>query len=182
MRRATEGRASHDRGFCMTTATMAFLDRTYDEAKHLLAEAREYMRGQEPLDRAAMAPAEALRALSEGMRVATRLTEVMAWSMTQQAFYCGEITREEAADPKRRLGGQRICLDESLPGEGEMPPKLASLMERSLSLYLRAQRLDRLAAGEEMQFGSFQICIASSLDAPAEQRPARNAPQQILLA
>lgn len=166
----------------MTNATTAFLDRIYDEAKHLLGEAREYMRGQEPLDRAGMAPGEALRALSEGMRVATRLTEVMAWSMTQQALHCGEITRDEAADPRHRLGGQRICLGESLPGEGEMPPKLTELIRRSLSLYRRAQRLDRLVAGEEMQFGSFQICLATSLSAPAEQRPARQAPQQILLA
>ena len=166
----------------MATTTTAFLDRIYDEAKHLLGEAREYMRDQEPLDRAAMAPDDALRALGEGMRVAARLTEVMAWGMTQQSLHAGEISRDEAADPRRRLGGQKICLEQPLPGEGEMPPKLGELMQLSLSLYLRAQRLDRLVAGEEMQFGSFQICIATSISVPADQAQARVAPPQILQA
>jgi len=155
----------------MQVESMPFLDRTYDEAKGLLLEARDYMQSFAPADRALMTPLESLRSISEGLRMTTRLTEVMAWSLTQRAVQCGEMTREEAATPQRRLGGQEICLGECDAPEATLPPRLAGLLRRSLSLYRRTQRLDRLVAGEEMQFGSFHICLAANGDYPAEERP-----------
>lgn len=161
----------------MRDATKVYLDRTYDEAKSLLAEARIYLRCHEEADRDCMTELEGLRAVGEGLRLTTRLTEVLAWSMVQQALHRGEITREEAAEPRRRLGSRRICLEQDpLPGEGDLPPKLASLLHRSRSLYERALRLDCLVAGEEMQFGSFNVCLVAPL--PAAQNATAERPRQ----
>lgn len=168
----------------MNGAAMSFLDRTYDEAKSMLAEARTYLRCQEPADRDGMSDLDGLRAVGEGLRLTTRLTEVLAWSMTQQSLYNGEITREEAAEPRRRLGSRKICLeDDALPGERELPAKLASLLQRSRALYERVLRLDRLVAGEEMQFGSFNVCLVAPMPTAAELKaaPAKQ-PLQILQA
>jgi regulator of CtrA degradation len=163
----------------MRDATMAYLDRTYDEAKSLLAEARIYLRCQEQAGGDRKSDLEGLRAVGEGLRLTTRLTEVLAWSMIQQALRCGEITREEASEPRRRLGSRKICLEQDpLPGDGELPPKLASLLQRSRALYERTLRLDRLAAGEEMQFGSFNVCLVAPLPAaPHEAAPLARRPQ-----
>jgi regulator of CtrA degradation len=147
-----------------------FLERIYDEAKALLIEARDYVQMMGPVDRAAMAPIDNLRCISEGLRLTTRLTEVMAWSLTQKAVQAGEITREEAAEPKRRLGGKEICLDEHSADEFQAPARLNALLRRSLSLYQRTLRLDKLMAGEEMQFGSFNICLAASENMPVPMR------------
>ncbi len=168
----------------MTSATMAFLDRTYDEAKSMLAEARTYLRCQEPADRDGMSDLEGLRAVGEGLRLTTRLTEVLAWSMIQQSLHNGEITREEAAEPRRRLGSRKICLeDEALPGDSALPAKLASLLQRSLSLYERVLRLDRLVAGEDMQFGSFNVCLVAPAPQPqGAEMPAPVAQPQVLQA
>ena len=158
-----------------------FVDRTYEEAKALLVEARDYMQYGEPADRAVMAPLDSLKMIGEGLRLTTRLTEVMAWSLTQKAVQAGEISRDQAAEPRRRLGGQEICLGTGDTGAHTMPDRLARLLNRSLSLYQRVQRLDRLVAGEEMQFGSFHICLAASEQhAMPERRAAQGG--QILLA
>ena len=168
----------------MTGAKMAFLDRTYEDAKAMLAEARTYLRCQEPADRDGMTELEGLRAVGEGLRVTTRLTEVLAWSVVQQSLQKGEISREEAAEPSRRLGSRKICLEEEgLPGNAALPPKLASLLNRSRALYERALRLDRLVAGEEMQFGSFNVCLVPQPPAALEQvRAQAKQPQKLLQA
>lgn len=150
---------------------MPFIERIYDEAKALLIEARDYMQTLAPAERATMTPLENLQSISEGLRLTTRLTEVMAWSMTQKAAQTGEITPEEAARPNRRLGGQAICLEELGTTAFEPPPRLVSLLRRSLGLYQRTLRLDRLIAGEEMQFGSFNICLAASENMKSPRTP-----------
>jgi regulator of CtrA degradation len=148
---------------------MPFIERIYDEAKALLVESRDYMQTLAPAERATMTPLENLQSISEGLRLTTRLTEVMAWAMTHKAVQAGEISRAEAAAPNRRLGGQSICLEEMTPGMFEPPPRLSSLLRRSLRLYQRTLRLDRLIAGEEMQFGSFNICLAADENAKSSQ-------------
>jgi regulator of CtrA degradation len=158
-----------------------FIDRTYEEAKALLVEARDYMQYGDQADRAGMAPLDSLKMIGEGLRLTTRLTEVMAWSLTQKAVQAGEISRDQAVEPRRRLGGQEICLGTLEFDEHALPDRLGRLLARSLSLYQRVQRLDRLVAGEEMQFGSFHICLAASEQhAVAERRDQRGVTQFLL--
>ena len=46
----------------------------------------------------------------ESMRHTTRLMQSMAWLLTQRAVETGEMTAEEAADPKYQLGAADVCL------------------------------------------------------------------------
>ena len=148
-----------------------FLERIYDEAKTLLIEARDYVQMMGPVDRAALTPIDNLRCISEGLRLTGRLTGGMAWSLNQEAVHAGEITRDGAVEPKRRLGGKEICLNEHPADEFQAPARLNALLRRSLSLYQRTLRLDKLIAGEEMQFGSFNICLAASENMPVPMQP-----------
>lgn len=52
----------------------------------------------------------------------------MAWSLTQKAVQAGEITREEAADPKRRLGGKDVSANQHSAEEFQAPPRLDALL------------------------------------------------------
>src|SRR5262245_66097582 len=117
------------------TDTFLFFDRTYDEAMTLLVEARDYMQMSAPIDRADMSPLASLRVTAESLRLTTRLTEVMAWCLTQKAVRAGEIEERQAADPRRRLGALEICLADNEADDVELPAGLACLLQRSLSLY-----------------------------------------------
>lgn len=128
--------------------SVAFFNRTYEEALALAREARDYLSGQEPIDRAALSPAVQLSESCETMRLTARITQVVAWLLVQRAVHEGEISRDEATQPARRLAGQAVC-NASLPDADEvLPRRLQELLARSRSLYARIERLDsQLARG-----------------------------------
>lgn len=126
------------------------LDRTFDEILDLLVEARDCatdMRRRPAARRIGLAE---IRASNEALRVTSRLTHAMAWVMVQKAVHAGEITPEEASAEEHRLGGQTVCLTEA-ELLADLPPRLDSLLTRSLAIYRRIERLDRL---REAQFSS----------------------------
>ena len=49
----------------------------------------------------------------------------------QIAMQAGEITREEAVEPKRRLGGKEICLNEHSADDFQAPARLDALRQVS---------------------------------------------------
>jgi len=85
------------------------------------------------------------------MRLTARLTQAMAWLMTQRAVHEGEISRREAADPKWRLSGQAVCREVAECNLVRLPRGLRSLLERSFDLYRRIERLDALVGGSVAQ-------------------------------
>ena len=122
--------------------SVAFFDRTYEEALSLAREARDYFAQQEPADRNAISPFDQLWESCEAMRLTARLTQTIAWLLVQKAVHAGELTRDEAKDPERRLSGQAICGSILANEEVSLPPRLRDLLERSRSLYARIERLD----------------------------------------
>ena len=78
------------------TAPNAFIEPTYDDTMALLDEARNYVGFREPELREGLSDAVRLRASYETMRVTSRLTQVMAWLLTQKAVHAGEMTEAEA--------------------------------------------------------------------------------------
>jgi regulator of CtrA degradation len=80
----------------------------------------------------------------ETMRMTSRLTQAMAWLMVQKAVHHGELTSAEASEERYRLGGHEVCLAERHSASLDMPPELRRLMDRSLSVYRRIERLDRM--------------------------------------
>jgi regulator of CtrA degradation len=128
-------------------APVAFLTGTYAEALALTREARDYIALQEGGEREGMEAVDQMVASCESMRITTRLTQVMAWLMVQRAVQEGEMTREEARQPQHRLGAHAICETREPPIPARLPPRMQDLLERSLSLYERVARLDRMLDG-----------------------------------
>src|SRR3546814_16267279 len=96
-----------------------------------------------------MTPNDRMLASCEAMRIASQLTQVMAWLLVQKAVHAGEMTREDARAPEFRLAGKSVCAEAAPPVEGTLQPRLAELLERSLSLSLRVARLATLKEGPQ---------------------------------
>jgi regulator of CtrA degradation len=97
-------------------------------------------------------PVRHLIATCEATRLVSRLGYCIAWLLARRAVQSGEIAHEAAAavGGLGRLGGREACLAEPPPGDGgaaELPSGLAELLERSVVLYRRVERLDRALDG-----------------------------------
>ena len=131
----------------MSKAT--FFQKTYDETLELLVETRNYIRDIERRERMRASTDVGTRIVCEGLRVTTRLTQVMAWALTQRAIYEGELTAKQALGEEWRLSGTEVCLDEFDAHDHEIPAGLRGLLDRSRRLYLRAMRLEAMSVGAE---------------------------------
>lgn len=121
-----------------------FLRKTYDETRDLLVEARNYLALQCPAETKSMTPSARLLVSQESLRVTSRLTQAMAWLLAQRAVLSGEINLARALSEEFALSGQSVCLDERWSQEPCLPSTLQRLSQRSLDLYLRIERLERM--------------------------------------
>jgi len=125
-------------------APTEFFSRTFDETLALLVEARNYVDGGGRADSADLPLGDRLRFALESMRVTSRLSQVMAWLLTQKAVHAGEIPRTETAKSEHRLSGRSICLDDRAELSAGLPPRLCELLDQSHRLYVRVARLDEM--------------------------------------
>ncbi len=130
----------------MTAAiqTVTYFDSTFDEALALTREARDYLAYQEKADLSELSPVGRMAAACESMRMTARMTQVVAWLLVQKAVHAGDLTREEAAQPRYRLAGQEICDDDEPLAAEPLPDRLAELLTRSHQMYQRVARLDAM--------------------------------------
>ena len=126
-----------------------FLESTYDEAYDLLIETRDYIEHRIPEVREHASPAYKMVLSVETMRLTTRLTQVMAWLLTQKAVYLEEMSPQQAARHAYRLSGQKICLEPGRVDYEILPIQLRKLLERSYALYVRIDRLDQQLAAAD---------------------------------
>ncbi len=124
--------------------TIAYFDSTFDEAMALAREARDYLAYQEESDLARLGPVGRMAVSCESMRLTARMTQVVAWLLVQKAVHAGDLSREEAAQPRFRLAGQGVCDADETLAEEPLPERLAELLERSSQLYQRVARLDAM--------------------------------------
>lgn len=123
----------------------SFFGKTYGEALDLLVEARDYLTYREPIDRQTLVAFDRLRLCSETMRLTARLTQIMAWLLTQKAVHTGEITQQVALGDHRALAELQVCMAGDDVDTEALPHRLVDLLERSRRLYVRVARLDDLA-------------------------------------
>lgn len=129
----------------LSTESTAFFSRTYDEALDLVEAARSYLRVLEPIDRRSLRASERVRLCSETMRMTARLTQIMAWLLSQRAVQSGEISRAEALEDQQVLTEVQICMTQDEHAWRGLPQRLVSLLDKSHQLYIRVARLDELA-------------------------------------
>jgi regulator of CtrA degradation len=123
----------------------AFFSRTYDETLDLLKEAQAYLTASHPIGSGSGDPIDTLIVRTEAFRLSSRLMQATAWLLAQRAVHSGELTPETVRDePRFRLGARKVCRDDSMHCHPAIPGPLADLLERSLSLYVRIERLDEM--------------------------------------
>lgn len=119
--------------------TARLIDSLYVEAMVLADEVRAYFDEPGRSERESLPPVMRVSFSCESLKVTTRLMHVIAWLLTRRAVEAGELTFIQARDPSRRLGKAQ----ESDPDViAELPPMARDLINSSLDLYDRVERLD----------------------------------------
>jgi regulator of CtrA degradation len=119
---------------------MTSIDPVLDDVLAIAEQARDYLRcGRGPRGSTGLAP---LYEAVELSRISARLGYCTAWLLARRAVHTGELSQEEAIQPRWRLEGQEICGREPVDAD-QLPPELATLCARSLAVYQRIERLDR---------------------------------------
>ena len=107
--------------------------------------ARSYLKVLEPIDRRSLPVPERLRLCSETMRMTARLTQIMAWLLSQRAVHAGEMSRAEALSDQQVLTEVDVCMARDDHDWRGLPKRLIALLDKSHRLYIRVARLDELA-------------------------------------
>jgi regulator of CtrA degradation len=115
------------------------IDGLYVEAMLLADDARGYFDEGGRADRESLAPMERVAFSCESLKVTTRLMHIIAWLLTQRAVDAGELTRQEALDPSRRLGAAPVT-DAAV--YALLPDAAQALISASADLHRRVTRLD----------------------------------------
>lgn len=118
-----------------------FMPKVFDETMQLLSDAHEYFYtfGEDDQQRI---PADLKSLYScEMSRITLRLSSIMAWIMVQRAVFTGKIAAEEACE-RYGLDFQDACMVDNRMLHGVLPSYVCYLLDRSLELYERVQRLD----------------------------------------
>ncbi len=79
---------------------------------------------------------------AESMRLTTRLMQLASWLLLQRAVGEGEMTVEQAISEKKNVKLNQLRSRTNGAGWDELPPRFLELVERSVSLQRRIQRLD----------------------------------------
>lgn len=116
--------------------------RTFEEGMAMVEETAAYLDGPGRLESRDLPRPVALAYAGESMRLTTRLMQVASWLLIQRSVFDGEMTREDAASDKYRLGSKEICRGKPIEGADRLPDKLLDLLGRSERLYDRVERLD----------------------------------------
>lgn len=119
-----------------------FFTRTFDEARILLHEARDYLGYVADDDLDGAPPTERLVFVLESSRLTARLVNIMSWLLMQRAVHSGEMDEAEAVAEGPNLQARAKVLGQS--PTGGVPPMMAELLDRSQKLYVRVARLDEM--------------------------------------
>jgi len=116
--------------------------RTFEEGMAMVEETAAYLDGPGRAEARDLPRAVALAYAGESMRLTTRLMQVASWLLIQRSVFDNEMSREDAASEKYRLGSKEICRGKPIEGADQLPAKLLDLLGRSERLYDRVERLD----------------------------------------
>ncbi|MGB7369077.1 MAG: DUF1465 family protein [Methylovirgula sp.] len=125
-------------------AMSASFQSLFHEGMALVEETAVYLDGEGREDARKLSRIVALAYATESMRLTTRLMQIASWLLLQRAVNEGELTQGEAATEKRKV---RLSEQQTSTGPevvAKLPPRLVSIIERSLRLQARILRLDLL--------------------------------------
>ena len=123
------------------TASEQF-EKVFKEGMGLVEETANYLDGPGRQDARLLDRHGAVAYATESMRLTTRLMQLASWLLLQRAIGAGEMTSDEARKEKHRISLSDIGRGNPLNGSDQLPAALMELIERSLKLHLRVQKLD----------------------------------------
>ena len=134
-------------GAVLRFAGSELFDRTFAEGMALVEEAAEYLDGAGRQQSKLLSRNAALAYAGESMTLTTRLMQVASWLLVQRAVRQGDMTPDEARQPRYRLGAKAASPASVLPaptGASEpLPAGLRELADRAARLFERVTHLDR---------------------------------------
>lgn len=137
----------------------------FREGMALVEATAGYLDGDGRQDSKELERTVALAYASESMRLTTRLMQLTSWLLLQRAVNEGELSRSDAEREHRRVV---IAMQESRTAidiYAQLPTKLRELIDHSMRLHERIQRIDRELKGEAQ--GAVQNPVAGQLGALA---------------
>lgn len=129
--------------FTKFTASEQF-EKVFKEGMSLVEETANYLDGPGRLDARVLERHGAIAYATESMRLTTRLMQLASWLLLQRAIGAGELTVEDARKENHRISLNDIGKGYDLAGAEALPDALKALVDRSLTLHLRIQKLDSM--------------------------------------
>ena len=129
--------------FTKFTASEQF-EKVFKEGMSLVEETANYLDGPGRLDARVLERHGAIAYATESMRLTTRLMQLASWLLLQRAIGAGELTVEDARKENHRISLNDIGRGHDLAGAEALPDALKALVDRSLALHLRIQKLDSM--------------------------------------
>lgn len=150
---ATGDKSTKDRGESLVdflarfTASDQFAS-IFKEGMGLVEETANYLDGPGRQDARLLDRTGAIAYATESMRLTTRLMQLASWLLLQRAVSAGEISLEDASKEKHRIHLSEIGAGHALTGFDQIPAALKDLVDRSLRLHERIQKLDEMLSAK----------------------------------
>jgi regulator of CtrA degradation len=134
-----------ERETSVTTGATSFVQsevfaRTFREGMSLVEDTANYLDGEGRDASKSLTRSAALSYAGASMRLTTQLMQIASWLLVLRALREGDMSINDAAADKYRLGRREPQSADML--SGELPKKLLTLIEEASQLYDRILRLD----------------------------------------
>jgi regulator of CtrA degradation len=123
-------------------------EKVFREGMSLVEETANYLDGPGRIDARVLERHGAIAYATESMRLTTRLMQLASWLLLQRAIGAGELTVEDARKENHRISLADIGKGHDLVGAQDLPDALKALVERSLALHQRIQKLDSMISAQ----------------------------------
>lgn len=130
--------------FATHFATSDQFKTVFKEGMGLVEETANYLDGPGRREARGLDRHGSIAYATESMRLTTRLMQLASWLLLQRALHAGELTQEEAMSEKHRINLSDVGAGHPLQGADILPEHLKELIERSLRLHQRIQKLDQI--------------------------------------
>lgn len=131
----------------------------YGDGMQLVEETAAYLDGEGRREAKRLARATATLYAAESMRLTTRLMQMASWLLLQRALANGEMTAEQVDSEKGkiRLDNPPPAID--IENWNRLPEHFRMLVQRSLRLQARMQRLDMNLGRDDAYPGDFDDTV-----------------------
>jgi regulator of CtrA degradation len=149
--------------FTKFTASEQF-EKVFKEGMSLVEETANYLDGPGRVDARVLDRHGAIAYATESMRLTTRLMQLASWLLLQRAIGAGELSIEDARKENHRISLSDIGRGHDLAGSESLPDALKALVERSISLHERIQKLDSMITTQATSAPSVASPVSDQID------------------